>query len=192
MPITQTTTKTPACSGAKTAPLTTTNPLTSAKMVGMSKRGLYGRGISGSRKRKTMAPTTVRKKKEYSPRPLNVSRARKFPNRMYSDDRTVERSRALSGASELDASADPAGPATALRRLPPTCPTFANRRGSQFILAAATVIRPATNELPSNEPATTRQTNVAATMPAAGPRSWVIAVCTELWSVPQTPRCSAY
>ncbi len=42
--------------------------------------------------------------------------------------------------------------------------------GSQFIFAAATVMRPATKEFPRREPATTRQTRKAARMPKTGPR----------------------
>jgi len=37
-------------------------------------------------------------------------------------------------------------------------------------------MRPATKELPSSEPATTRQMRMAATMPKAGPRRRVMAV----------------
>jgi hypothetical protein len=54
-----------------------------------------------------MAPSVVRKKNEYSPRPLNVRRARKFPKRMYSDEKMVESSRALRGASEVSGLGEP-------------------------------------------------------------------------------------
>lgn len=56
-------------------------------------------------------------------------------------------------------------------------PTMERNCGSQFWFAAAVVMRLATNELPSNEPATTRQTRIAAIMPKEGPRRRVIAVC---------------
>jgi hypothetical protein len=44
------------------------------------------------------------------------------------------------------------------------------------MFAAATVIRPATKEFPSREPATTKQIRIAATMPAPRPRSRPMAV----------------
>lgn len=100
------------------APLTTTNPLTTAKIMGMSTKGLYGRCRFGSRNRKTIAPRTVRKKNEYSPRPLNVRRARKLPNRIYKVEKTVERSRALIGASDLDDPGDLEELAVGLDRIP--------------------------------------------------------------------------
>lgn len=58
-----------------------------------------------------------------------------------------------------------------------TTPIMAKKRGSQSLLPAATVMRPATKELPSREPATTRQTRIAAKMPNAGPRRRLMAVC---------------
>jgi hypothetical protein len=157
------------------APLTTTNPLTTTKVAGISNKGLYGRSKSGSRNRKTMAPRVVRKKNEYSPSPLNVRRARKFPKSMYSAEKMVDKRRALRGASDvsglggLDESVSGSG-------LARNRPTRARKPGSQVLFAAATVIRPATKELPSREPATTRQTIIAATMPPAGPISRVMAV----------------
>lgn len=80
----------------------------------------------------------------------------------------VDRSKALRGASE----------ALVLFDLIPTLPTTANSFGSQSWFEAATAIRPATNEFPRREPATTRQTRIAAMIPKAGPRRRVIAV---LW-----------
>lgn len=84
-----------ACMGAKTAPLTTTKPLMTANNIGMTIEGFTGRGRSGSRKRRMMAPSTVRKKKAYSASPLSVRRMRILPSRMYTADRTVLRMRAL-------------------------------------------------------------------------------------------------
>ena len=103
-----------------------TNPLTTAKITGVSTKGLYGRRKSGSRNRKTITPITVRKKKEYSPKPLNVRRARKFPKRMYNVERIVERTRALRGASDLNAfgELDEWGFGSALPR---NCPTKAKK-----------------------------------------------------------------
>jgi len=79
----------------------------------------------------------VRKKNEYSPRPLNVRRARKFPKRMYSVERMVERSRALRGASDLNDFGEPDESAFG-SDLAPTCPAKAKNRGSQFMFEAAT------------------------------------------------------
>jgi hypothetical protein len=59
----------------------------------------------------------------------------------------------------------------------PSCPVKLKARGSQFLLAAATAIRPATKELPRREPATTRQISAAARKPKVRPRRRVIAVC---------------
>jgi len=157
------------------APLTTTNPLTIAKIAGISRKGLYGRYRFGSRNRKTIAPRTVRKRKENSPRPLKVRRARKLPNRIYSAERTVEKRRALIGASDLKDPRELDVSVFGLDRIP-TWPTNAKKPGNQFLFAALTVIRPATKESPSKEPATTRHIKIAAMMPNAGPRSRVIAV----------------
>lgn len=85
----------------------------------------------------------------------------------------VDRSRALRGASDADFES---GSVLELGFVP-TFPTTAKDRGSQFMFAAATVMRPVTKEFPSRAPATTKQTRTAATMPKPGPRSRVIAVC---------------
>lgn len=50
-----------------------------------------------------MAPKTVKKKNEYSPKPLKVSRARKFPNSRYGIGNRVARIVALMGASDRGA-----------------------------------------------------------------------------------------
>jgi len=166
-----------ACDGAKIAPRTTTNPLTKEKITGMMTVGLYGLSRLCSRYRSTMAPTTVKKKNVYSPSPLKVRSTRKLPRRMYMVEITVERIIALIGASDLVAfelSSESSTASPPERR--PTCPTMPKICGNQFMFAAATAIRPATNEFPSREPATTRQINTAATTPNAGPRKDVMAV----------------
>lgn len=121
-----------------------------------------------------IAATTVRKKNENSPMPLSVMSERKSPRRIYSVESTVERSRALRGASDVDGFVD--SDWVALGAAAPMRPTRARGGGSQFLFAAATAIRPATKEFPSKELATTRQIRVAATMPNQGPRSLVMAV----------------
>lgn len=163
-PKSQTPAKIPACTGANIAPLTTTNPDTSTKIAGTTIQGLYGLSNSGSFHLSTNAPSAVKKKKLYSPKPLNVNKARKFPNRIYSAERIDERRSALSGASDVEVV------------LEVNWPTRERKEGSQDLFAAATVMRPATKEFPSREPATTRQTSIAATMPPAGPIRRVIAV----------------
>jgi hypothetical protein len=55
-------------------------------------------------------------------------------------------------------------------------PTRPRGGGNQLLFAAATAMRLATNELPSKEPATTRQIKNAAMMPNKGPSSRVMAV----------------
>lgn len=130
--------------------------------------GLYGRWSFGSRILKTIAPTTARKKKVYSPRPLKVTRARKLPKMMYSDEHRVEKMSALSGAS--DSVSDPGSDRS------PTYPTWPRNWGSQSLFDAATVIRLPTKALPSNAPATTRQIKAAATSPTPGPKRWLNAV----------------
>jgi hypothetical protein len=163
-PSTQTPTRIPACTGANIAPLTTTNPDTSTNIPGTIIQGLYGLANSGSFHLSTNAPRAVRKKKLYSPKPLNVNNARKLPNRIYSAERIDERRSALSGASDLEVV------------LEVNLPTRERNDGSQDLFAAATVMRPATKEFPRREPATTRQTRIAAMMPPAGPVRRVIAV----------------
>lgn len=158
------------------APRTTINPLTTTKIAGMRMKGLYGLCKSGSRYRKTIAPRTVRKKNEYSPKPLNVRRARKFPKRIYRVESIVERSRALRGASDLEVSGGSADPGFELDVVP-SLPTTAKNRGSQFVFPAATVMRPVTKEFPRSAPATTRQTRIAATIPKPCPNNRVMAVC---------------
>jgi len=147
------------------APRTTTNPLTTTKIAGIITQGLYGLLNFGSFHLSTNAPRVVKKKKLYSPRPLNVSKALKFPNRIYRADKMDERSRALSGASDVEVV------------LEVNRPTRERNEGSQVLFAAATVMRPATKEFPRREPATTKQTRIAATVPPAGPVRRVIAVC---------------
>ena len=71
-----------ACTGAKTAPRTTTNPLIRANKIGIAMKGLTGRCSPGSRKRRMIAPSTVRKKNAYSASPFRVSRMRMLPSRM--------------------------------------------------------------------------------------------------------------
>jgi hypothetical protein len=153
------------------APLTTTNPETTTKIPGMANQGRYGLSSSGSLHLSTKAPNAVKKKKLYSPRPLNVRRARKFPNRIYSVDRMVDKRSALSGASEFEL------------ELEVICPTSPRGLGSQLLRAAATVMRPATKEFPRREPATTRQTRIAATMPPMGPMRRVMAVLKNLYQL---------
>ena len=121
-----------------------------------------------------IAATTVKKKNENSPRPLRVMSERKSPRRIYNVDSTVDRSRALSGASEVDGFGESGR--VALEVAAPMWPTTARGAGSQFLFAAATAMRPDTKEFPSKEPATTRQIRVAAMMPNQGPRSLVMAV----------------
>lgn len=156
-----------ACTGAKTAPRVTTHPLTRANIRGIQIIGLYGRGSCGSRTRRTMAPTMVKKKNVYSARPLKVTRARKFPKKMYTMEQPVEKRIALMGASAVEADCLE------------TEPTRPRNEGNQFELAAATTMRPATNELPSKDPATTRQMRPATVAPNAGPRRWLNDVCDE-------------
>ena len=87
-------------------------------------------------------------------------------------DRMME----LMGASEEDfAFSSPSSLGLAVFALP-TRPITANTEGSQPRLAAATVMRLATNEFPRSEPATTMQINTAPTIPDALPKSSVIAV----------------
>lgn len=121
-----------------------------------------------------IAATTVRKKKENSPSPLSVMSERKSPRRIYSVESTVERSKALSGASDVDGFEESGW--VVLGAAAPMRPRIASGGGSQFLFAAATAIRPATKEFPSKEPATTRHIRVAAAMPNQGPRSLVMAV----------------
>ena len=66
-----------------------------ANSIGMRMNGFTGRGRSGSRNRNMIAPSTVRKKKAYSARPLRVSKMRMFPSRMYTAERIVLSMRAL-------------------------------------------------------------------------------------------------
>lgn len=138
--------------------------------------GLYGRCSFGSRILKTIAPIIVRKKKVYSPRPLKVTKARKLPKIMYSDEHRVEKMSALSGASDsvVETSSDSVSDRGSDRS--PTYPTWPRNRGSQFLFDAATIIRLPTKAVPSNEPATTRQIKAAATRPTTGPRRWLNAV----------------
>jgi hypothetical protein len=126
---------------------------------------LYGLLNSGSFHLNTRAPRVVKKKKLYSPRPLKVSKALKFPNRIYSAERILEKSKALKGASEVEVAFE-------VNR-----PTRERKPGSQDLFAAATVMRPATKEFPRRDPATTRQTRTAAMVPPTGPVRRVIAVC---------------
>ena len=79
-----------------------------------------------------------------------------------------ERSRALSGASDVEVDFE-------VNR-----PTRERNEGSQVLFAAATVIRPATKEFPRRDPATTRHTRIAAMIPPAGPVRRVIAVCESI------------
>jgi hypothetical protein len=65
----------------------------------------------------------------------------------------------------------------------PIHPTVPTMRGNQLLLAAATVIRPATKELPSAEPAMTRQMRTVAKYATPFPRKCVTAVCYELTRV---------
>lgn len=127
------------------------------------------------------APSTVRKKNVYSPSPLNVTSARKFPNRMKSVDKIVERIMALIGESDLGGDEAEDSDEGCL----PTRPSTAKKGGSHFEFAAETAIRPATNEFPSREPATTRQMRMAATMPKPWPRRREMAVTATL-SVAET------
>ena len=62
------------------------------------------------------------------------------------------------------------------RRFQPTRPMIVKKPGIQSFLAAATAMRLATKELPSKEPATTRQTRTAVTMPKPRPKRRVMAV----------------
>lgn len=80
----------------------------------------------------------------------------------------MESSRALSGASEVEVVFEV------------NWPTRERKDGSQALCAAATVMRPATKESPSREPAITRQTRMAAMMPPVEPVSRFMAV---LWFV---------
>lgn len=169
---------TSANTGAKKAPLITTNPLTTANIIGTRIYGLYGRRSLGSRNLRTIAPRTVRKKKEYSPSPLNVKRARKFPRRMYRAERIVESKIALMGASDRAVLGNICS--SSVLGFNPMYPTEAKIRGNQFMFAAATAMRPATNELPRREPATTRQIRAAAAMPNPCPRIRVIAVYSTI------------
>jgi hypothetical protein len=66
-----------------------------ANNMGMRIGGLTGRGRPGSRKRKIIAPSTVRKKKAYSARPFRVSKMRIFPSKMYIVESTVFKMSAL-------------------------------------------------------------------------------------------------
>ena len=75
-------TKTPACTGANTAPLTTTNPLMTANSTGTRINGFTGLSNSASLNLKMIAPSTVRKKKAYSASPLSVSKIRMLPSRI--------------------------------------------------------------------------------------------------------------
>jgi hypothetical protein len=142
----------------------TTNPLTSTKIPGTTTQGLYGLFNSGSLYLNTNAPNAVKKKKLYSPNPLNVSNALKPPNRIYNVDKKVERRRAFKGASEVEVEDWW------------NCPTRERNEGSQDLCAAETVMRPATKEFPRREPATTRHTRVAAMMMPMGPVRRVMAV----------------
>jgi hypothetical protein len=58
----------------------------------------------------------------------------------------------------------------------PIHPTVPTMRGNQLLLAAATVIRPATKELPRAEPAMTRQIRIVAKYATPLPRKCVTAV----------------
>jgi hypothetical protein len=59
----------------------------------------------------------------------------------------------------------------------PIWPTVPNTAGNHFLFAAATVIRPATKELPSSDPAITRQIRTVAKYAPPLPSRWLIAVC---------------
>ena len=76
----------------------------------------------------------------------------------------------------------------------PMRPMMPRESGSQVLFAAATVMRPATNEFPRSEPATTRQMRTAATMATCLPRKCVIAVWSivnEVASVSHSQRTTA-
>lgn len=90
----------------------------------------------------------------------------------------VESKRALRGASEPDGfeESEEVEEEEVGEGLRPMRPTTAKKRGSQFMLPAATVMRPVTNEFPRRAPATTRQTRTAARIPKAGPRRRLMAV----------------
>lgn len=72
-------------------------------------------------------------------------------------EQAVEKRIALMGASAVEVD----------RR--ETEPMRARKAGNQLELAAATTMRPATNELPSKDPATTRHIRPAAMAPNVGP-----------------------
>lgn len=82
---------------------------------------------------------------------------------------------ALIGASETCLSDSSWGSSCEGERQP-TRPMMAKKPGIHSFLAAATVMRLATNEFPRREPATTRQMRMAVTMPKPGPTSRVMAV----------------
>jgi len=123
-----------------------------------------------------MAPSTVRKKNEYSPRPLNVRSVRKSPRRIYKVEMHDDRMRALIGASEaLDVEA---GDWLGDKVRKPTTPSWEKMLGNQPVWAAATTMRPATKEFPSKEPATTKQMKITAMMPSAGPPTLLRPSCS--------------
>lgn len=80
-------------------------------------------------------------------------------------EQAVEKRIALIGASAVDVDC------------PETEPTRARKAGNLLELAATTTMRPATNELPSKDPASTREMRPAAMAPNVGPSRWLNEVC---------------
>ena len=105
------------CIGEKKAPLMTIAPLAIANRKGRMIGGLYGLCSFGSRNRRIRAASIVRKKKVYSAIPSKVSSARKVPNTMYTEARTVLRTSAGIGASLPALSASPSLEFSRLGRL---------------------------------------------------------------------------